>query len=139
MTRVGNATSWPALISPPGSAWDRRFGPLVLAMLTFDGVLSAVVGALLLPLYLGVIPFPVSALVSGLVNAALVGAAGHWTGSKKLAALPLWAWLATVAALTFGGPGGDIVFGGRGILAYSVLILLLLGATPAAMVLRRMP
>jgi hypothetical protein len=43
-----------------------------------------------------------------------------------------------VAALTFGGPGGDIVFGGRGILAYSVLILLLLGATPAAMVLRRM-
>ncbi|CAN1515788.1 hypothetical protein MCEMAEM6B_00938 [Mycobacteriaceae bacterium] len=138
MTRVGNATFWPALISPPGSAWDSRFGPVVLAVLTVDGVLSAVAGALLLPLYLGAIPFPVSALVSGLVNAALVWAAGHWTGSKGLAALPLWAWLATVAALTFGGPGGDIVFGGQGILAYSVLILLLLGAVPAAMVLRRM-
>jgi hypothetical protein len=110
----------------------------MLAMLTVDGVLSAVLGALLLPMYLGAIPFPVSALASGLVNAALVWAAGHWTGSKRLAALPLWAWLATVAALTFGGPGGDIVFGGRGILAYSVLILLLLGAAPAFMVLRRM-
>jgi hypothetical protein len=126
------------LISPPGSAWDSRVGPVVLAMLTVDGVLSAVAGALLLPLYLGAVPFPVSALVSGLVNAALVWAAGHWTGSKRLAALPLWAWLVTVAALTFGGPGGDIVFGGQGILAYSVLILLLLGATPAAMMLRRM-
>jgi hypothetical protein len=121
-----------------GSALESRFGPVVLAMLTVDGVLSAVLGALLLPMYLGAIPFPVSALASGLVNAALVWAAGHWTGSKRLAALPLWAWLATVAALTFGGPGGDIVFGGRGILAYSVLILLLLGAAPAFMVLRRM-
>jgi hypothetical protein len=121
-----------------GSALESRFGPVVLAMLTVDGVLSAVLGALLLPMYLGAIPFPVSALASGLVNAALVWAAGHWTGSKRLAALPLWAWLATVAALTFGGPGGDIVFGGRGILAYSVLILLLLGAAPAFIVLRRM-
>jgi hypothetical protein len=121
-----------------GSALESRFGPVVLAMLTVDGVLSAVLGALLLPMYLGAIPFPVSALASGLVNAALVWAAGHWTGSKRLAALPLWAWLATVAALTFGGPGGDIVFGGRGILAYSVLILLLLGAAPAFVVLRRM-
>ena len=136
MTGVGNATFWPDLIS--GSALESRFGPVVLAMLTVDGVLSAVLGALLLPMYLGAIPFPVSALASGLVNAALVWAAGHWTGSKRLAVLPLWAWLATVAALTFGGPGGDIVFGGRGILAYSVLILLLLGAAPAAMVLRRM-
>ena len=136
MTGVGNATFWPDLIS--GSGLESRFGPVVLAMLTVDGVLSAVLGALLLPMYLGAIPFPVSALASGLVNAALVWAAGHWTGSKRLAALPLWAWLATVAALTFGGPGGDIVFGGRGILAYSVLILLLLGAAPAFMVLRRM-
>lgn len=111
---------------------------MVLALLTVDGVLSAVLGALLLPMYLGSIPFPVSALLSGLANAALVWAAGYWTGSKRLAALPLWSWLLTVAVVTVGGPGGDIVFGGRGILAYSVLILLLLGALPAALVLRRM-
>lgn len=122
----------------PGSARASRLGPVVLALLAVDGVLSALLGALLLPMYLSSIPFPVSALLSGLVNAALVWAAGYWTGSKRLAALPLWSWLLTVAVLTVGGPGGDIVFGGRGILAYSVLILLLLGAMPAALVLRRL-
>ncbi|MEX0579834.1 MAG: hypothetical protein WD228_01850 [Mycobacterium sp.] len=126
------------MIPVPGSSRASRLGPVVLALLAVDGVLSAVLGALLLPLYFGSIPVPVSALLSGLVNAALVWAAGYWTGSKRLAALPLWSWLLTVAVLTVGGPGGDIVFGGRGILAYSVLILLLLGALPAALVLRRM-
>ncbi len=138
MARVGKTTFWPALIPVPGSARASRLGPVVLALLAVDGVLSAVLGTLLLSMYLGTIPFPVSAVLSGLVNAALVWAAGHWTDSKRLAALPLWTWLLTVAVLTVGGPGGDIVFGGRGILAYSVLILLLLGAMPAALVLRRM-
>ena len=138
MARVGKTTFWPALIPVPGSARASRLGPVVLALLAVDGVLSAVLGTLLLSMYLGTIPFPVSAVLSGLVNAALVWAAGHWTDSKRLAALPLWTWLLTVAVLTVGGPGGDIVFGGRGILAYSVLILLLLGAMQAALVLRRM-
>ena len=115
-----------------------RAGTVVLAVLVVDGVLSAVAGALLLPLYLGTVPFPVSAVVSGLVNAALVWAAGYWTESRRLAALPLWAWLATVAAFTLGGPGGDIIFGGPGIMSFSVLIFLLLGALPATLVLRRM-
>ncbi len=116
-----------------------RIGTAVLALLAVDGVLSAVAGALLLPLYLGPVPFPVSALASGLLNAALVWAAGHWSDSRRLAALPLWTWLATVAAFTLGGPGGDIVFGGPGIMAFSVLIFLLIGTLPAALVLRRMP
>lgn len=111
---------------------------MVLGLLTFDGVLSAVAGALLLPLYIGPVPFPVSAVVCGLVNAALVWAAGHWTDSHRLAGLPLWAWLATVVVLTLGGPGGDIVFGGRGIMQFGVLVLMLFGALPAVLVLRRM-
>ena len=127
------------MISQPSSAPGNRYGPVVLALLTVDGVLSAVLGSLLLPIYLGSVPFPISALFSGMVNAALVWAAGHWTDSKRLAALPLWAWLATVAGLTLGGPGGDIVFGGPGIMAFSVLILLVFGAAPPALLLRRMP
>lgn len=110
---------------------------VVLGLLALDGVLSAVSGALLLPMYLGRIPFPIAGLLSGLVNLALVWAAGHWTGSKRLAALPLWTWLATVAVFTLGGPGGDIVFGGSGVMAYSAIIFLLLGALPAAYLLRR--
>jgi hypothetical protein len=100
-------------------------------------VLSAVVGALLLPLYVGSIPFPISALISGLVNAALVWAALQWTAAPRVAALPLWAWLLTVAALTLGGPGGDIVFGGVGVMAYSPLIFIAVGAAPPAYVLWR--
>lgn len=113
-------------------------GRVVLALLAVDGVISAVVGAFLLPLYVGSIPFPVSALAAGAVNCALVWAAMYWTDSMRLAALPLWTWLATVVALTLGGPGGDIVFAGRGVMAYGSLIFIAAGAlAPAAMLRRR--
>lgn len=117
---------------------DSTFSRVVLALLALDGVLSALAGAFFLPLRLGPVPFPVSALLSGLVNVALVWAAGYWTGGGRLAALPLWTWLATVAVLTLGGPGGDIVFGGPGILGLSLILLMGLGALPAAVLLRRM-
>ncbi|MDT5068585.1 MAG: hypothetical protein QOK02_4740 [Mycobacterium sp.] len=112
-------------------------GPVILAVLTFDGVLSAVLGALLLPLYVGSIPVPISALASGLVNGALVWAALQWTASPRMAALPLWSWLATVAALTLGGPGGDIVFGGAGIMQFAPVIFVVVGAVPPGCVLWR--
>lgn len=120
----------------PGPA-DPATRTVVLALLTIDGVISAVTGALLLPIYLGTVPFPISALITGLVNAALVWAAMYWTDSKRLAALPLWAWLVTVAGLSLGGPGGDVVFGGPGIMGYSVLIFLIVGVVPPAWLLWR--
>lgn len=114
-------------------------GRVVLALLGLDGVLSAVAGALLLPVRIGAVPMPVSAALSGLLNAALVWAATHYTDSVRVAALPLWTWLATVAVLSLGSPGGDVVFGGSGLLGYAVLILLVLGAAPPLWMLRRMP
>jgi hypothetical protein len=117
-----------------GSAWAR---PLMLGLLAADGVLSAVAAAFFLPARWGTAPFPVSALISGLVNVALVWAALHWTTSVRAAALPLWCWLGTVALLTLGGPGGDIVFGGAGFNAYAVLLLLVVGAAPPALLLMR--
>ncbi|OYN80242.1 hypothetical protein [Mycolicibacterium sphagni] len=116
---------------------DPAIRTVVLALLAVDGVISAVTGALLLPLYLGSVPFPISAVISALLNLTLVWAAAHWTSSARLAALPLLTWLVTVAALTLGGPGGDIVFGGPGVMAYSVLLFLALGATPPAWFLWR--
>ncbi|HEY1839336.1 MAG TPA: hypothetical protein VGG53_03770 [Mycobacterium sp.] len=110
---------------------------VVLMLLAVDGVLSAVGGAMLLPTYIGSVPFPISALISGLLNAALVWAAGRWTTSARLAALPLWTWLLTVLAMCLPGPGGDVIFGGRGVLAYSPLLLLALGALPPFWVLWR--
>jgi hypothetical protein len=118
-------------------ATDPSIRIVILALLAVDGILSAVAGALLLPTYIGSIPFPISALISGVVNAALVWAAGRWTTSVRLAALPLWTWLLTVLAMCAPGPGGDVIFGGRGLLAYSPLLLLAAGATPPLAVLLR--
>ena len=110
---------------------------VMLGLLALDGVLSALAGALFLPVHLGPVPFPLSAVLSGALNAALVWAAAYWTDNPRLAGLPLWTWLATIAVLSLGGPGSDIVFGGRGIMGYSVLLLIVLGALPAAALLRR--
>jgi hypothetical protein len=118
-------------------ATDPAIRIVVLTLLAVDGVLSAVAGALLLPTYIGSIPFPISALISGLVNAALVWAARRWTTSARVAALPLWTWLLTVAAMTLGGPGGDRIFDGRGLMAYSAPLLITLGVVPPAWVLWR--
>ncbi|TDK93058.1 hypothetical protein EUA03_03055 [Mycolicibacterium mucogenicum] len=114
-----------------------RARALMLGVLAFDGALSAIAGALFLPLYLGPVPFPISGLLSGLVNAALVWAGLQWTSRPRLAALPMWAWLSTVVILLLGGPGDDVVFGGAGIMQASPLIFLLLGATPPGVVLWR--
>jgi hypothetical protein len=110
---------------------------VVLALLAIDGVLSALAAAFFLPLRIGPVPFPISALLSGLVNAALVWAALQWTSAWMTAGVPLWSWLLTVAVLTLGGPGDDIVFGGAGITEYSALLLIVLGSLPPAWVLWR--
>jgi len=118
-------------------ATDPAIRFVVLALLAVDGVLSALAGALLLPVYIGTIPFPISGLISGLVNAALVWAAGRWTTSPRLAALPLWTWLLTVAAISMGGPADDVILGGKGLMAYGALLLIVLGVTPPVWVLWR--
>jgi Family of unknown function (DUF6113) len=120
-----------------GGTTSPAFRAAVLALLAVDGVISAVLGAVFLQSRLGSAPFPISALISGLVNAALVWAGLQVTSSHRVAALPLWTWLLTVAVLTFGGPGGDVVFGGPGIDGVSVLVLLVVGALPPALLLWR--
>jgi hypothetical protein len=121
----------------PGVETDPAIRGVVLTLLAVDGIISAVVGALLLPLSIGPVPFPISALVTGGVNAALVWSAMQWTDSPRLAALPLWTWLLTVAGLTFGGPGNDIIFGGRGVMAYGALLFIIAGVLPPAWLLLR--
>lgn len=110
----------------------------MLALLAADGVLSALMAVFFLPLRIGSVPLPVSALLSGVLNALLVWVALQWTSSPRLAALPLWTWLLTVVVFTIGGPGDDIVFGGIGIMEYAPLLLIALGALPAAWVIMRL-
>jgi hypothetical protein len=120
-----------------GGATDPAIRFVVLALLAVDGILSALAGALLLPSYIGSIPFPISALISGLLNAALVWAAGRWTRSPRVAALPLWTWLLTVAVISMGGPADDIILGGQGLMRYGALLLIVLGVAPPVWVLWR--
>jgi hypothetical protein len=117
-------------LSPDDSRAPRA---VVLTLLALDGVISALLAAFFLPLRLGPIPFPISALISGLLNAVLVWVALQWTSSQRLAALPLWTWLATVAALTFPGPGDDAVFSAT----WQLLVLIVVGAIPPLVLLYR--
>jgi hypothetical protein len=105
----------------------------MLALLAFDGVLSAVAGVLFLPMFIGTIPFPISAIICGVLNAALVLATLQWTTNLRLAALPLWGFLVTVLLLTFGGPGGDMMFDGLA----GAVVMVFFGAAPPAFVLWR--
>jgi hypothetical protein len=108
--------------------------------LAVDGVLSAIGGALFLPSYIGAVPFPISSLVSGVLNGALVWLAGRWTTSVRVAVLPLWTWLLAVLFMGQTGPGGDVIFAGRGIMAYGLFLLLAAGLAPSVWVLwRRRP
>ncbi|WP_085128406.1 hypothetical protein [Mycolicibacter engbaekii] len=110
---------------------------VVLALLAVDGALCAVATALLLPAHIGSVPFPLSAVIGGLVNAGLVWVALRCTPSLRLAVLPLWAWLLTIALMTLGGPGDDLIFADRGVMAYGVLLMIVLGSAPAGWLLWR--
>ncbi len=111
---------------------------VVLVLLAVDGVLCAVAAALLLPSYIDAVWVPLSAVIAGLVNTALVWAAMQWTPSVRLAALPLITWMLTIAVLALGGPGGDIMLGGAGVAGNGPILLMVLGAIgPGWLLLRR--
>ena len=130
LARVG-ARQHPDLTLSPDDT--RALRAVVLTLLAVDGIISAVLAAFFLSLRLGPVPFPISALISGLLNTALVWVALQWTSSPRLAALPLWTWLATVAGLTFPGPGDDAVFSAQ----WALLLLIVVGALPPAVLLYR--
>src|SRR6185312_3389972 len=123
-----------------GRLADSIFRGVVLGLLAVDGVISAVLGAFFLLIYVHGVPFPVSALASGLLNALLVWIGLKWTTSLRVAALPLWTWLFTIGVMLFGGPGGDVIYGsasGSAFDQWSPALLLFLGALPPVIVLRR--
>ena len=116
-----------------------RLRVVVFVLLGVDGVLSALMAVFFLPLRIGGVPVPVSAVLSGVLNALLVWVALQWTDNARVAAVPVWTWLLTVLVFSFPGPGDDTVFGGTGIMEFAPLLLLTLGALPAAWLLTRRP
>ena len=116
----------------------RAFRVVVLTLLGLDGVLCALAAALLLPSYLGPVWFPISAVIAGLVNTALVWAAAQVTSSPRLMALPVLTFAFTVGVLTLGGPGDDLVLAGAGVAGFGPILLMLIGAGLPFLLRRRL-
>lgn len=104
---------------------------LVLAVLVVDAIVLAATELLYLPLYLGGMPFPITAAVAAVTTPLLVAAAGRLRFGMRAAAAPLVAWFVTVFVLGVFGPGGDIVLLGD----WRALLLVGGGALPGALML----
>lgn len=85
------------------SVWNR----VVLALLIIDGAVVGVLSVFFLPLWIGGVPFPLSAFLAGYVNLLLVRTAAKHTERSWLVAAPLLAWGAAVAILALGDMGGN--------------------------------
>ncbi|AOS61722.1 hypothetical protein [Actinoalloteichus hymeniacidonis] len=101
----------------------------VLVVLILDAVLIALLGMFFLPLYVGTVPVPVSALVAGIANLWLVREAARLSTRVAVVAAPLAAWLTVVVLFAFIRPGGDVVL----LDDWRSLLLLAVGSLPAAM------
>ncbi|MBY6411679.1 hypothetical protein HQ346_12980 [Rhodococcus sp. BP-252] len=102
-----------------------------LAVLIFDGFLCGVLSVLFLPTYLGSIPFPVSALLAGVANVALLFAARKVAERPAAIASPLIGWGVGVLLCMFGGPGGDVLL----LADWRTALLLVGGAVPPGILL----
>jgi hypothetical protein len=105
----------------------------VLLVLVLDAVLLAVLELLFLPLRIGGVAMPVTAVLAAVSTPWLVHSAAALGGPARVAAVPLVAWV--VALLVFGvaGPGGDVLLPAN----WRSMLLLGAGIFPAALQLGR--
>ncbi|MFF0542860.1 hypothetical protein ACWEVD_29110 [Nocardia thailandica] len=99
---------------------------LIVAALLFDAALSLALEVLFLPLYRGSVPIPVTALLAGVVNVALVHGMTTVTSRPGFLAAPLVVWTLGFLVCASSGPGGDIMLGSD----WRTLLLLFCGLIP---------
>lgn len=104
---------------------------LVLALLVFDGFLTALLAVLFLPVRVGSVPLPVGALLAAVVNVLLVCGARTVTDRLGRVSWPLIAWFVGFLLCMVGGPGGD----GLLLADWRTLLLLVAGLVPATALL----
>lgn len=98
----------------------------ILGALILDGFLCAVLAVLFLPLYVGPVQAPVSAILAGAVNVLLIRVAYSVSHTVFRASLPLLAFFAGLLVCMMGGPGGDVLLAAD----WRVLLLLAGGLLP---------
>jgi hypothetical protein len=95
---------------PGRIGWPERLGVVLIALCA---ALAAILEALLVPLYIGSIPFPLSVVMAILSNLALPRLARALIPSTGVAAVPFIMWL--VVMVGFGlvtRPEGDVILPG---------------------------
>ncbi|MGI5216388.1 hypothetical protein [Nocardia sp. CA-290969] len=82
-------------------------GPLIIAVLVVDAVIALIIEVAYLPLYIGAVAVPITAVLAGPVNLALVWAVSTVSTRLSVLFLPVGAWLAAFLIAASRGPGGD--------------------------------
>ncbi|WP_159848304.1 hypothetical protein [Nocardia sp. CY41] len=86
-------------------------GVAILVLLVLNALLTLALEVLYLPIYLGSVAFPVSAVVAGVVNVLLVAGARSISRRPAVLGLPLVAWAFGFLVCASAGPGGDVLLG----------------------------
>ncbi|WP_051407012.1 hypothetical protein [Nocardia sp. CNY236] len=113
-------------------ALDRILGRVAIVVLVLDAPLLLSLEVLYLPSNfelpsnLGSIVFPVSAVVAGVSNVALVAGVRAVTRRNLAMGLPVIAWMLGFLICASPGPGGDVMLGSD----WRTAVLLLCGSVP---------
>lgn len=110
------------------TAFDR----VVFGFLLLDAVLLALIELLFLPLYLGSVPFPITAAVAAATTPLLVSEAARLSSRRGVVVSPFAVWLITLFVFGVYGPGGDMVLAGNG---WRAFLLLGAGSLPGVIML----
>lgn len=102
-----------------------------VAVLVFDGFLAGILSVFFLPTYLGSVQFPISALLGGIANVALILAARKVAERSIWVASPLIGWSIAVVLCILGGPGNDVLL----LADWRTMLLIIAGAGPAGVLL----
>ncbi|MFI9509194.1 hypothetical protein [Nocardia sp. NPDC052566] len=109
-------------------------GPIIMVLLVVDAVITLALEVLFLPLYLGTLAFPVSALLAGVINVLLLLGMRSLTDRLPVLFLPLGVWAFGFLFCLTTGPGGDVMLGSD----WRTLLLLVCGLlAPLAFVYAR--
>ncbi|WP_227996551.1 hypothetical protein [Nocardia australiensis] len=101
-------------------------GPVIIAVLIIDALITLALEVLYLPTYIGTVAFPLSAVLAGFVNVLLVMGVRAATTRTGFAILPLAAWTFGFLICSTSGPGGDIMLGSD----WRTVLLLVCGLVP---------
>ncbi|WP_225725099.1 MULTISPECIES: hypothetical protein [unclassified Nocardia] len=101
-------------------------GPVIVALLVLDGLITLVLEVLFLPSYIGGVAMPITGVLAGVVNVLLVLGVRTVTHRVGVMLLPLGAWVIGFLACASSGPGGSVML----LSDWRTLLLVFCGLVP---------